>query len=361
MIKKVFILCSNSDEAGAPRHVEELVRGLQEEIHFFYFTGCRGPVFSRLKALGVSAEIFPGLKTGLNFIASIYALYSLVRQILRDKPDLLHLHSAKAACIGRLAGLITRTPVVVTVHGWSWRGFGMGIARAIWCVEYLLARLPVNRYILVNQALVASADSLRIPRSRISVIDNCVRDVLPQLIAIHKEKKCLKIIMPARVDRSKDHITLVRALVNVTFEFELILCGGGTDSKEFKKLIGSASARVFDSTKFLGEISNVAEVFSDCDIFVLCSNYEAFPLSIIEAFRAGLPVLATDVGGVASAVDEEVGSLIGVGDEVGWERALNRHQTFDVRSSKGRRARLRYIENYDVRQALSKVVELYNS
>jgi len=78
-----------------------------------------------------------------------------------------------------------------------------------------------------------------------------------------------------------------------------------------------------NSFRFLGPISDVAEHLAAADIFLLTSRWEALPISIVEAFRAGLPVIATDCGGVSELVDDAVGALVPVGNEDALTSALD--------------------------------------
>jgi glycosyltransferase involved in cell wall biosynthesis len=75
--------------------------------------------------------------------------------------------------------------------------------------------------------------------------------------------------------------------------------------------------------EFLGQRKDVAEVLSKAHIFALPTKWEGFPLSILEAMRAGLPVIASDVGGVAEAVvDGVTGFLVPSGDGAGFRDRL---------------------------------------
>ena len=78
--------------------------------------------------------------------------------------------------------------------------------------------------------------------------------------------------------------------------------------------------------KILGEIprDKLFEVLKKFDIFVLISNWEGFPRSILEAMSCGLAVIASDVGGIKEAVDENCGILVKRGDKEGIKNALER-------------------------------------
>jgi glycosyltransferase involved in cell wall biosynthesis len=98
----------------------------------------------------------------------------------------------------------------------------------------------------------------------------------------------------------------------------------------------------------------------NADIFVLTSNYEGFPITILEAMSFGLPVIASDVGGVSEIVDNSVGYLIKRGDKEGLKRALK--ELIDskaIRLEKGNNARKRIEESFTLDKMLSKTEQVY--
>ena len=73
-------------------------------------------------------------------------------------------------------------------------------------------------------------------------------------------------------------------------------------------------AQVSDTIKFMGPVSDVATVLASSDMYLLTSRWEALPISIVEAFRSAIPVVATDCGGVKELVNPSVGAVVPVGD-----------------------------------------------
>ena len=98
----------------------------------------------------------------------------------------------------------------------------------------------------------------------------------------------------------------------------------------------------------------------NADIFVLTSNYEGFPITILEAMSFGLPVIASDVGGVSEIVDNSVGYLIKRGDKEGLKRALKGLiDNKAIRLEKGNNARKRIEESFTLDKMLSKTEQVY--
>ena len=116
-----------------------------------------------------------------------------------------------------------------------------------------------------------------------------------------------------------------------------------------------------ESVSFLGERFDIAAILSQAHIFALASNWEGFPLSILEAMRAGLPVIASDVGGVAEAVvDGVTGFLIPSGDLNALQARLSTLvESPSLRRTMGKSGRARYEADFTLEQMLQKTLAVY--
>ena len=116
--------------------------------------------------------------------------------------------------------------------------------------------------------------------------------------------------MVARLDEPKDHSTLFSALAELTNKnWVLDLIGDGPREDEIHREVDVLG--ITDHVNFLGIRHDVAALLASSQLFILASKSEGFPRSILEAMRAGLPVIASDVGGVSEAViDGETGFLV---------------------------------------------------
>jgi glycosyltransferase involved in cell wall biosynthesis len=116
-----------------------------------------------------------------------------------------------------------------------------------------------------------------------------------------------------------------------------------------------------ERVRFLGARQDVAEVLAEAQVFALATHWEGLPLSVLEAMRSGLPVVATDVGGVKEAVVEgETGFLVGRGDEAGFRERLARLlQDPRLRASLGEAGRKRYEEAFTLERMLRETWRLY--
>jgi len=129
--------------------------------------------------------------------------------------------------------------------------------------------------------------------------------------------------MVARFADFKDHGVLLRAFAKVPGQARLKLVGDGKTLPAAKTLAEELGIR--DRVEFKGVRSDVPEILAQTDVFVLASKTETLPISILEAMRAGLPVIASDVGGISEeVVDGETGLLVPAGSVEELSGALKR-------------------------------------
>ncbi len=154
---------------------------------------------------------------------------------------------------------------------------------------------------------------------------------------------------------------LLRAMAPVNLPFQLIFVGDGPTRSHLEN--EAARLGLADRTEFLGNRRDVAEILSGADIFALPTNWEGFPLSILEAMRSGLPVVASDVGGVAEAVaDGETGFLTPSGSIAALRERITSLLTEPaLRRRMGAAGRARYERDFTLSGMIEKTRNVYRS
>lgn len=240
-----------------------------------------------------------------------------VRRILKDlKPDLVATHSSKAGLIGRIAAWSLRIPTVFTAHGWAFtEGVSSKKRRFYMAIEKVVG-LITNRVITVSdydRNLAISSHVL--PPRKIETVHN---GVLPSkhVTSLKVEDNALvNILMVARFDIPKKQLMLVRACEKLNhLPWQLSFVGEGSQLDEVKEYV--KENQLEERVLFYGSMKSIEEPLNNAKVFVLLSDYEGLPLSILEAMQVGLPIIASDVGGVKEAViNSENGFLIPNHDE----------------------------------------------
>ncbi len=194
-------------------------------------------------------------------------------------------------------------------------------------------------------------------RNQVCVIHNGIADV--SFRAAPAVGRQVNIVMVARFAAQKAHNCLLRALQDLQGNFDLWLIGDGPDIEQARA--NSVRLGVSDRVVFMGARNDVPELLAKAHIFVLASNYEGLPISILEAMRAGLPVVASDVGGVGESVcDGENGFLVPRGDVLTLRERLQRLISNEtLRAKMGAASRRRYVEEFTSEQMVSKTLAVY--
>ncbi len=228
------------------------------------------------------------------------------------RPDLISTHSSKAGWLGRLAGKATGIPCLFTAHGWA---FTHGVPEPQRTVYRVLERATAplaTRIVCVSEHDRRIGIAAGMTKDRLVTIHNGMPDIPPNLRATPGAGGPVRIAMVARMDRQKDHGTLLRAIHGIA-GVQLDLIGDGPSEASIRTL--AQEIGVIDRVRFLGERKDVAEVLARAQVFALISHWEGFPRSTLEAMRAGLPVVVSDAGGAAEAVEEGVtGHVVPRGD-----------------------------------------------
>lgn len=296
---------------GAQIHVRDLALAVREHGHrAAVITSGRGPLIDGFRQAGVPVFVLRHLTAPIRPWSDVRALGEVRAAIAEIKPDLVAAHSSKAGILGRLAARYLRIPVVFTVHGWAFTPGVPGPRAAVYRrLERMVGPLA-SRLITVSEFDRQLALQTRVADpNRIVTVHNGMPDVAPDLRA-DPRRTPPRIVMVARFEPQKDHATLIRALGGLTAQlWELDLVGEGPGMPAMRAL--AAELGIADRIRFLGQRMDVQRLLGAAQIATLITNWEGLPLSILEAMRAGLPVVASDVGGIAETIREgESGYLV---------------------------------------------------
>lgn len=363
---KILYVVTRSDEiGGAQIHVRDLAEELRCRGHeVVVLAGGKGPLFNQLKTRGIPYHRIPTLVRPIRPFKEALALFQLIRLYRREKPDLVSLHSSKAGLLGRVAARITGTPALFTAHGWA---FTEGIPKAKRYFYLALEKMAApwaERLITVSRfdRELALRRGVGNPE-KVVAIHNGMPDVASEEFLARPEKEPVRLVMVARFSRQKDHLTLLEALSSVpeSRDWSLELIGSGPDRGQVVRRARELGLEA--KVEFPGEVEDVASRLARSQVFVLASLWEGLPRSIIEAMRAGLPVVASDVGGVGELVSEgQNGYLVQPGDVEGLAEGLRCLLADpDLRARLGRASRQRYEEQFRFEEMADRTLEVYQS
>jgi glycosyltransferase involved in cell wall biosynthesis len=242
----------------------------------------------------------------------------LARWLAQEQVDVFHAHQTTPFVYSLLAGWgRARPPIVFTEHGRFYPD------RASWKRRWLLRALlrKRDRLVAVGQSVrQALIDVERLPARRIEVIYNgCdLPDSLNAQSARREVRRELDIaestcvvVMVARLDPIKDHALALAAfarLIDQIPDARLWIVGDGPQRAAIESLVREQGLQ--SRVTLLGQRRDVPRLLAAADVTLLTSQSEGIPLTVIEAMSAGLPVVATQVGGVPELVEHDAQGLL---------------------------------------------------
>lgn len=316
-MKVLFIITKADEIGGAQIHIRDLCIRLQSEaVKVHVIVGENGALVDELKKYNIPFCIVPTLVRQIDLRKDFKAILSIHSQIKKYNPDIISLHSSKAGIIGRIAALFTKVPVIFTAHGWAFANGVGNKQQKIYCaIEKIMAPLASKIITVSRQDKELALQFGVASDNKQIVIHNGMPDI--NYLSQQKEKtktEKINLISVARFSEQKDHKTLFLALSELMdLDWHLQLIGKGPLLEHYRRYADELG--IGERIDFLGERHDVAELLASSDIFLLISNWEGFPRSILEAMRAGLPIIASNVGGTSESVrNNETGFLIDRGD-----------------------------------------------
>lgn len=381
---KVLRVIARLNMGGPALHVAYLTAGLAErgyDTTLVAGTLARGEDSMAFVAEGLGVEVvrIDELHREISLVRDVVAAFRLAKLIRRERPRILHTHTAKAGAVGRLAAVLAgraRPPIVLhTFHGHVLRGY-FGPVRTWFfrLLERVLARFS-TRLIAVSPQVrddlvalkVAPAEKFDVVRLGIELeqrvaADEAVRAETRRVIGIAPERFVVGWIgRMTAVKNMHDVLHAFRALRDRGVDAVLCLIGDGPDRDGLER--HAHELGVMRHCLFLGYQEEVARFYAAFDAMVLPSVNEGTPVSAIEALAAGRPVVATRVGGVPDVVRDGVdGFLVEAGDVEGLaDRLAELARDPELRRRLGAAGRARVVPRYAVDRLVDDTDRLYRS
>jgi glycosyltransferase involved in cell wall biosynthesis len=318
---RILLLVTLAETGGAQTYVATLVPALVGSYQVTVAAHGDGPLRRATQRAGAEFISLRHVRRPLSVWHDVLGLVELVRLMRRARPHLLHASSSKAGVLGRIAGSLTSVPVrIFTVHGWAFTA-STGLSSVLYRWAERLVRPLTTTTVCVSESERAAGVAAGTCDPRTTVVIRSGIDLDERRIA-RPARDTPRIVAVGRLQAPKDPLSLVRALAMLpSRRFEALLVGDGPDrpavEAELRRL-GLEGAVVLT-----GDREDVMEILADSDIFVLASRSEAFPITVLEAMAAGLPVVGPRVGGLAELVVEgETGLLVTPGDPAALASAL---------------------------------------
>jgi glycosyltransferase involved in cell wall biosynthesis len=360
-VMNLLYVITKSEIGGAQANVYDLINGFATDCNVHLTTGSEGPLTKIVRELNVPVSILPSLTRSINLTRDLQAIRELGTLIKEISPDIIHAHSSKSGIVGRVAGSITRTPVIFTAHGWAFSPGTPLLRQRIGLLSERLTAPLASRLICVCESdrQLALQAGVGYPNTLTTVRYGIRADL--QLLA-NPAYHPPHMIMVARFNEQKDQATLLKAFAQLNVpNVRLDLVGSGPSLDRCKQL--AYTLGISENVSFLGDRTDVPELLAKAQIFILSTHYEGLPISILEAMRAGLPVIATDVNGIPEEVIHgETGLLVTSGSVESLASALNAVITSpQLRQRMGMAGRQRFFQHFTSERMLNETKAVYQN
>ena len=319
--RRVFFLLDSLQIGGTETQAVELALRL-DPARYAVTLGClqvRGPLLAKLEGSNVSLIEWHASK-GVNSPSGIYQMLRLARFLRRGRFDVVHTHDLWSNLLGIPAARLARVPVVISSR--------RDLAHLSWYT-------PRRRRILshlqrFSSAVLVNSGQIREQLVRedgfspelIHVVHNGIDLDRYKNVVIDREglfpglQNCTLVVNVANMHSDiKGQPTLIKAAREVCSKFphvRFVLAGDGARRVEFESM--AAELGLKGNFLFLGQRQDIPELLACCDMAVLPSRAEGFPNALLEYMAAGLPTVATDVGGNREIIQHGVNGLLAAPD-----------------------------------------------
>ena len=323
--KKLFICITKSNWGGAQKYVYDIATNVpKDRFDVSVLLGGDGELKRRLDEAGVRTILLENSQRDISIVKEFKLFFELISIFRKEKPDIIHLNSSKMGGMGAFVGRITGIKNIIFIgHGWAFNE-----NRPLW--QKILARFFHIVTILLSHRTIAvsqiTKDQIGKPwNKKMTVIRNGLHPVNFENKETAREFLAKKILgghPAAKESLAKNPIWIgtiselhktkglnfaieaIAKIENVIF----IIIGDGGERNNLEALIQKygVAQKVF----LLGRIEMALVYLKAFDIATLTSITEALPYFLLEAGAAGLPIIASNVGGIPEIIENDVSGIL---------------------------------------------------
>ncbi|MFM2339845.1 MAG: hypothetical protein RLZZ360_481 [Candidatus Parcubacteria bacterium] len=327
--KKVLFLITKSNWGGAQRYVYDLATSLdRRQFEPVVALGGTGTLVDMLHHAGIRTITITSLERDVNAKKELALARELYHIYRTEQPDILHLNSSKAGAMGALIGRLARVPrIIFTAHGWAFNEDRPYWQRLIIKVIHYLTVFLAHHTIAVSSGMKAEMGWFGI-QSKMSVINpgRSIGAMFTHTEARDKIVELFPVLSPYRHDpwivcvaelhpikRHQGLFEAIRSLTAINPHIRLLCFGDGQLRESLSAWVTAhgMSEHIF----ILGSLHEAARFLKAFDMFVLASKSESYGYVLHEAGLAGIPIVATNVGGITDIITpHKTGLLVPVDD-----------------------------------------------
>ncbi|MHB0975665.1 MAG: glycosyltransferase family 4 protein [Candidatus Aquicultorales bacterium] len=334
---------------GMREHLRLLVKHLnREEFVPYAVVPADDLLAGSLRDMGVETRVLPGIGSISPFKASKTAL--ALRAIAKEtEASVIHGHGYRAALAGGIAAKAAGVPFILTVHTELQGKSEAGIkGRAIQSIVGALS----SRIVVVSQAIAGT-----FPEAKRRVIENGVE--LPVFEGERRPTGRVAYVGRLAPEKGVDlFLEAAKLLLDEGANHSFVVVGDGPLRAQLE---GQARGLGIEtSIEFMGFVEDAKTLLDSFDVLVLPSRSEGQPMVVLEAFAAGCPVVASNVGGVAGLLSDGCGIAVEPGDASAIGRAVKKVMADPEELGKIRETARRKVEkDYSAERMAERTMDVY--
>lgn len=319
-MKKILYLITQSEFGGAQRYIFDLAVNLKNEFNIeiaFGEQGEEGELAKQLAKAGIKYYTIPHLQRSISLGNDWLALKEIINLFKKTKPDIVHLNSSKISILGSLAGIFSKSKIVYTAHGWVFNeplGWPMKVFYQL--AEKITAKFK-DKIICVSEFDYQAAIQKKIaPKNKLAAIHNGIEPIKflsgKTTARPFQDGQNMVVGSIGNLYKTKGYVYLVQAadiLINQEIlPLSFFIVGEGEERKILESMI--AEFGLTKNITLFGQMSGAAKILPSFDIYVCSSVKEGLSYTLLEAMSAGLPIVATQVGGNSEMIKNNSTGLL---------------------------------------------------
>ncbi len=328
--KKILYIITKGNFGGAQRYVYDLATHLPKD-KFETIVACGDKdgdlLIEKLKEANIRTINIENSQRDINANKDWKTFRELIKIIKAERPNVVHFNSSKIGFLGSLVILFLKLTTknynlrsIFTSHGWAFNEQNRSaFSKLVFYIAHYFTVLLCDTTIAVSEKTKRDISWLPLIKDRVKVVHNGIENFKTiskkeaAEILIKKDKKEVVILTLAELHHNKGIDVALRGIAllpqKIRERINYYIAGDGEEKEKLQKL--ADSLEISSAVHFLGEVENGKKLLSGTDIFLLPSRTENLPYAILEAGMAGVPIIATSVGGIPEIIrDMQNGILI---------------------------------------------------
>jgi len=305
---KIFICITKSNWGGAQKYVYDLATNLpKEKFDVSVLLGGNGELKNRLDLAGIKTLSLENSERDINIKRELNLFYELEEIFRKEKPDVIHLNSSKIGFVGALAGKAAGIKkIIFTGHGWAFNEDRDVLSKLFFMILHIITIVLSGKVIAVSEL---TKNQIPSPfRKKMVVIRNGLREIVFKDKKIAQKDLGIKTMVKnpiwigtiSELHKNKGLEYAIEAVSKIKENFVFVIMGDGEEKTNLQTQIDKLGLN--NKVFLVGRIEMASTYLKAFDILTLTSITEALPYFLLEAGAAGLPVIASDVGGIPEII-----------------------------------------------------------